>query len=220
MITELVDWLDERLAIRRDLERALRRTVPEHATGAVYCLGGIAFLAFLVEVVTGIALARYYQPNAGLAYQSVRLITYQVPLGSLVRGLHYWAGNVMVAAVLLHMLRVYFMGAYRKPRELNWMVGVALLLLTFTFGFSGYALRWDAASYGTASIAVLAPASLPLAGAWVMRVFLGDVMITGETLTRLYFLHVFLLPMTAIVLMLIHFLIVRRQGISSYEVGL
>jgi quinol-cytochrome oxidoreductase complex cytochrome b subunit len=215
-LTKLIDWLDERFEIRRDLERALRRTVPKQASGAVYCLGGIAFLAFLVEVVTGIALARYYQPNAALAYESVRVITYEVPLGSLVRSLHYWAGNVMVAAVLLHMLRVYFMGAYRKPRELNWVVGVALLLLTFTFGFSGYALRWDVASYGATSIMVLAPASLPFAGAWVMKVFLGDVAITGETLTRLYFLHVFLLPMAAFVLMLIHFLIVRRQGIASY----
>jgi quinol-cytochrome oxidoreductase complex cytochrome b subunit len=210
----IIDWLDERLEIRRDLERALRRRVPAHATAAPYCLGGIAFLAFLVEVLTGIALARYYQPNEALAYESVRLITYQVPLGSLVRSLHYWAGNVMIAAVLLHMLRVYFTGAYRKPRELNWVVGVLLLLLTLTFGFSGYALRWDAASYGATSIVVLAPASLPLAGAWVMKVFLGDVVITGETLTRLYFLHVFLLPMLATLLMLLHFLIVRRQGIA------
>ena len=214
-LAKVIDWLDERLEIRRDLAAALKRTVPEHATGAVYCLGGIAFLAFIVEVVTGIALARYYQPNAALAYYSISHITYQVPLGSLVRGMHYWAGNVMVAAVLLHMLRVYFMGAYRKPRELNWVIGVLLLLLTLTFGFSGYALRWDTASYGATSIVLLAPASVPLAGAWIMRVFLGEVAVTGETLTRLYFLHVFLLPMAAFLLMLIHFAIVRRQGIAG-----
>jgi len=212
-LAQIIDWLDERLGIRRDIENALRRRLPARATGAPYCLGGIAFLAFLVEVVTGIALARYYQPNGALAYESVRLITYQVPLGSLVRSLHYWAGNVMVAAVLLHMLRVYLAGAYRKPRELNWMAGVLLLLVTLTFGFSGYALRWDAASYGATSVVVLAPASLPLAGEWLMRVFLGEVVITGETLTRLYFLHVFLLPVLATLLMLLHFLMVRRQGI-------
>ncbi|NOZ59450.1 MAG: DUF4405 domain-containing protein [Euryarchaeota archaeon] len=214
-LARIVDWLDERLGIRRDIERALRRTVPAHALGAPYCLGGIAFLAFVVEVLTGIALARYYQPNAAMAYESVRLISYQVPLGSLVRGLHYWAGNVMIAAVLLHMLRVYLAGAYRRPRELNWVVGVLLLLATLTFGFSGYALRWDAATYGATSIVVLAPASLPLGGEWLMRVFLGDVVITGETLTRLYFLHVFLLPAVATLLMLLHFLIVRRQGITG-----
>jgi|Deesub1362B_J571_1020462.scaffolds.fasta_scaffold00995_6 quinol-cytochrome oxidoreductase complex cytochrome b subunit len=216
LTTKLIDWLDERLGIRSDIERALRKMVPKQAANPVYCLGGVAFLAFLVEVVTGIALARYYLPDAAFAYESVRVITYEVPLGSLVRSLHYWAGNVMIAAVLLHMLRVYFMGAYRKPRELNWLVGVALLLLTFTFGFSGYALRWDVASYGATSVVVLAPASLPFAGAWVVRVFLGEVAITGETLTRLYFLHVFLIPMAAFTLMIIHFLMVRRQGIASY----
>ncbi|WP_456473943.1 cytochrome b [Candidatus Pyrohabitans sp.] len=213
---KLIDWLDERLGIRRDIKRALRRTVPKHASNPVYCLGGIAFFAFLIEVVTGIALARYYQPDAALAYESVRMITYEVPLGSLVRSLHYWAGNVMIAAVLLHMLRVYFMGAYRKPRELNWLVGVALLLLTLAFGFSGYALRWDVTSYGATSIVVLAPASLPLGGAWLVKVFLGGAAITGETLPRLYFLHVFLIPVAAFALILIHFLIVRRQGIASY----
>src|SRR5660397_179034 len=139
ILDKIYKWLDDRFKLSDLLPPIVKHPAPEYAvTNPLYCLGGIAFLCFLILVGTGIFLAMYYKPTPLEAYKSVENIMTAVPMGSLIRSIHHWAANTMIAAVMLHMMRIYFMGAYKKPRELNWVVGVTLLLITTTFGFSGY----------------------------------------------------------------------------------
>jgi len=218
-MTSLIDvfwyWLDERFELSEDLKPILKKPVPSHATNPMYCLGGISFLCFLILVATGTFLARYYAATPERAYESVRFIMKEVPLGSLVRSIHHWAANTMVAAVMLHMLRVFFTGSYKKPRELNWVLGTFLLLITFVAGFSGYLLPWDQLSFWATTVGLQIPGSIPVLGVSVLKIFIGGADVTAETLQRFYFLHIFLIPFTLLALMGAHFLIVRRQGISG-----
>ncbi|MBI5389729.1 cytochrome b N-terminal domain-containing protein [Candidatus Woesearchaeota archaeon] len=208
-------WFDERFNLKEDLRKILKKPVPPYATHPMYCLGGISFLCYLVLVVTGILLARYYIPTPEEAYSSVKFIMQEVTFGSLFRSIHHWAANMMIAAVVLHMFRVYLTGAFKKPRELNWIAGVALLLTTLIFGFSGYLLPWDQLSYWATTVGLQIPASIPVLGPAILKIFIGGAEVGAETLARFYFLHVFLLPMIVFMLLGMHFFMVRRQGISE-----
>ncbi len=210
-------WVEVRFKLSReeDVRPLLKKPVPRHATNPIYCLGGISFLSFLLLVGSGILLARYYIPTPEKAYDTVRFIMLEVPMGSLIRSIHHWSANIMVAAIVLHMLRVFFTGSYKNPRELNWIIGMLLLFTTLVAGFSGYLLPWDQLSFWATTVGLQIPAVIPVIGPAMLKVFIGGGEVTGETLSRFYFLHIFMMPLTLLTLMGLHFLIVRRQGISG-----
>jgi quinol-cytochrome oxidoreductase complex cytochrome b subunit len=216
LLDNIYKWLDDRFKLRDLLTSIVKHPAPEYAvTNPLYCLGGIAFLCFLILVGTGIFLAMYYKPTPLEAYKSVEHIMTTVPMGSLIRSIHHWAANTMIAAVMLHMMRIYFMGAYKKPRELNWVVGVTLLLITTTFGFSGYLLPWDQLAFWATKIGTGIAGSIPIMGQYISFLLVGGNDIGAETMTRFFALHVMVLPATTVILMVLHFAMIRIQGISG-----
>ena len=213
---KLYKWFDERLKLSELLPPIVKHPAPENVTSnPLYCLGGTAVLCFLILVLSGIFLAMYYKPTPVEAYKSVERIMTEVPMGSLIRSIHHWAANIMIAAVMLHMLRIYFMGAYKKPRELNWVVGISLLIITTTFGFSGYLLPWDQLAFWATKIGTGIAGSIPVMGIYISLILVGGNDIGPETLTRFYALHVLILPATIAILLVLHFLMVMLQGISG-----
>ncbi len=193
----------------------------------LYCLGGIAFVAFILLTITGIILGFYYIPDGNIfieggqktsgAYESMQVIMHEVPLGFIIRGMHHWGAHIMIAAVFLHMARVYFTGAYKNPRELNWLIGVILLLLTLLFGYSGYLLPWNDLAVGAANIGInmSKAAPPPELGAFIATVLFGGTEITGATVIRMYWLHIFILPVVGVGLMLLHMALVWIQGVAE-----
>ncbi len=213
---KLYKWLDDRFKLRELLPPIVKHPAPTNAvSNPLYCLGGTAFLCFLILVLTGIFLAMYYKPTPAEAYKSVQTIMTAVPMGSLIRSAHHWAANTMIAAVMLHMIRIYFMGAYKKPRELNWVVGIFLLLTVTTFGFSGYLLPWDQLSFWATKIGTGIAGSIPVVGGYIALILMGGNDIGAETLTRFFAIHVLILPIGIAILLGLHFVMVRLQGISG-----
>lgn len=216
LFDKIYKWLDDRLKLRELLPPIVKHPAPINVvSNPLYCLGGTAFLCFLILVVTGIFLAMYYKPTPVEAYKSVEHIMTAVPMGSLVRSVHHWAANMMIAAVMLHMIRIYFMGAYKKPRELNWVVGISLLLITTTFGFSGYLLPWDQLAFWATKIGTGIAGSIPIMGEYISLILVGGSDIGAETLTRFFAIHVLILPAVTVTLLVLHFMMVRIQGISG-----
>ncbi len=216
MNEKIYKWFDERFKLNELLPSITKHPAPEKViSNPLYCLGGTAFLCFLILVITGMFLAMYYKPTPDEAYKSVEHIMTEVPMGSLIRSLHHWTANTMIAAVMLHMIRVFFMGAYKKPRELNWVVGVLLFLTATTFGFSGYLLPWDQLAYWATKIGTGIAGSIPFVGKYISLILVGGSDISAETLSRFYALHVLILPAIIITLLAIHFTMVRIQGISG-----
>ena len=185
----------------------------------LYCLGGISFLSFIILVLTGTILGIYYVPGGegdpSPAYASMEFILLELPFGYIIRAVHHWGTHFMVASVFLHMCRVYFTGAYRNPRELNWLIGVALMALTIVFGYSGYLLPWDSLAYGAAVIGINLANSSPLVGKYIATLLFGGSSLTARTVTRMYFIHVFILPVIVTTLIIIHLFIVWVQGIAE-----
>ena len=189
-----------------------------------YCLGGLSFLAFIILTITGIYLGFYYVPDGEFiedpatgemtsgAYQSMELIMTQVTFGYIMRAVHHWAAHFMVAAVFLHMMRVYFVGAYRNPRELNWILGSILLMVTIFFGYTGYLLPWDELGFAAGSIGLEMATSIPGMGPPTAQLVFGGTQLTGTTVLRMYWLHVFVLPAVGIALMVLHMALVWIQG--------
>ena len=166
----------------------------KHATNYIYCFGGIALVLFLILAATGILLAVYYQPTPDTAYQSVLNITTHVQFGWWIRSIHRWSAGGMVLLVFVHMLRVFFTGAYKKPRELNWLTGVALLLITMGFGFTGYLLPWDQKAYWATKVGTDIAGSVPVLGHFLLVSLRGGEQISAATLGRFFDLHVLVLP--------------------------
>jgi quinol-cytochrome oxidoreductase complex cytochrome b subunit len=208
-------WFVRRLGLGDTMEDQYNRIVPNHATNYIYCFGGVAFVLFIILVVTGIMLAVYYQPTPATAYQSVLGIATHVQFGWWIRSIHRWAAGGMVLLVFIHMLRVFFTGAYKAPRELNWVTGVVLLLITTGFGFTGYLLPWDQKAYWATKVGTDIAGSVPLIGHFLLVSLRGGEQISGATLGRFYDLHVLVLPAIIVVLLFGHFWMIRRQGISG-----
>ena len=206
--------LDQRLDIKEGLRKLLKKPVPKHIT-LWHCFGGMTFLLFGIQVVTGIMLAMYYKPSAADAYNSIRFINNQVPLGWLIRQVHAWGANLMILSLFIHMLRVFFQGAYKNPRELNWMVGVGLLFLSITFGFTGYLLPWDQLSFWGSTVGTEVVCGVPIVGKALLTLLRGSENVTGDTLTRFYTIHVMILPWFMAVFLAAHFAMVKRQGIAG-----
>ncbi|MFC5970288.1 cytochrome bc complex cytochrome b subunit [Halomarina salina] len=190
----------------------------------LYALGSFSTLAYVVAAISGALLGFYYSPSTAaagsegsvtVAYQSITLIMTELNFGFFLRSLHRWSAQVMVAAVFLHMLRVYFTGAYKEPRELNWILGIVLISLTMVFGYTGYLLPWDQLAFWAGQIGVEMALSIPLAGEWVAQLLFGGFSLSQSTLQRMYIIHVFLLPFIATALIAVHIGIVWMQGIAE-----
>lgn len=213
--TRVGDWLDERFDVRIPLEAFLKKPVPKHAIRWYFCLGGITFALFLIQGVTGILLSLYYKPTPDQAYESILFIMNNVRFGWLIRSIHSWSATLMIAFCLAHLLRVFITGAYKRPRELNWIAGVFLLLLTLAFGFTGYLLPWDQKALWGSTVGSEILGVVPLVGDWLLGLLRGGAEITGLTLTRFYGIHMLALPVLTFIFLAAHFVIIRRQGISG-----
>ena len=213
--TRLGDWLDERFDVRVPLQGFLKKPVPKHAIRWYYCLGGITFALFLIQGVTGILLSLYYKPTPDGAYESILFIMNNVRFGWLIRSMHSWSATLMIATCILHMLRVYITGSYKNPREFNWVAGVVLLLLTLLFGFTGYLLPWDQKALWGSTVGSEILGAIPLVGDALLGLLRGGPDITGLTLTRFYGIHMLVLPVLTFIFLAVHFIIIRRQGISD-----
>lgn len=210
-----VGWLVGRLGLYDTMEDQYNRVVPKHATNYIYCFGGIAFVLFVILAVTGIMLAVYYEPTPATAYQSVLDISTNVQFGWWIRSIHKWAAGGMVLLVFIHMLRVFFTGAYKAPRELNWVNGVLLLLITLGFGFTGYLLPWDQKAYWATKVGTDIAGSVPVLGHFLLVSLRGGEQISAATLGRFFDLHVLVLPALIVVFLIAHFWMIRRHGISG-----
>jgi len=191
--------------------------IPNHLKRWWYALGGTPLYLFVVQAVTGIILTFYYSPSPETAYESVRFITENVPFGWYIRSIHHWAANLMVLAVLLHVIRVFFTRAYRKPRELNWMIGVGILLTVFTFGFTGYSLVYEQLSYWASVVGTNIAEATPLVGPYIARFLRGGDEIGPNTLTRFFVLHIGVLPTVIVLLLGLHIFQIRLHGVSTPE---
>lgn len=207
-------YLDRRYRLREPLEYQLNKRIPAHLNWT-NCFGGITFVCFSLQALTGILLAFYYKPTMAEAYTSVLRIMEEVPFGAFVRGLHAWTANVMIFMAMLHMLKVFFISAYRPPREFTWVSGVLLFFVSVFFGFSGYLLPMNQLAYWATTVGAEIAGAFPLVGEYARLFLLGGGKIGGETLTRFYALHVLVLPAAIIVLLAAHFSMIRRQGISE-----
>ena len=213
--TRTGDWLDERFDVRIPLQAFLKKPVPKHAIRWYFCLGGITFALFVIQGVTGILLSLYYKPTPEQAYDSILFIMNNVRFGWLIRSIHSWSASLMIAFCIAHMLRVFITGAFKNPRELNWVAGVFLLLLTLAFGFTGYLLPWDQKALWGSTVGSEMLGVVPFVGQALLGLLRGGAAITGLTLTRFYGIHMLVLPVLAILFLGFHFVIIRRQGISG-----
>jgi ubiquinol-cytochrome c reductase cytochrome b subunit/cytochrome b6 len=193
--------------------------IPHHLKRWWFALGGTVMYLFVIQVVTGIALTFYYVPTPEAAYESVANITGGVRFGWFIRSLHHWGSNFMIVAVFLHMLRVYFTGAYRHPRQLNWMIGVLLLVLTLVFGFTGYSLVYEQLSFWGATVAANLTDAIPLVGPAMAYFLRGGIEVGPNTLTRFFILHIGVLPTVAFMLIGLHVLLIRLHGVAEHDGG-
>jgi quinol-cytochrome oxidoreductase complex cytochrome b subunit len=204
-------WVDERLDLTEIQKLALKKTVPEHRHSAWYYWGGISLMLFLVQAFTGVLLLVYYRPGPD-AYESVRQITFDTNFGWLIRSAHSWAANLMIAAVVVHMFSVFFMKAYRSPREFGWWSGLGLLGLGMVFGFSGYLLPMNELAYFATKIGLEIVGSLPLAGVNMASLLRGGLEVNEFTVQRFFALHVVILPALFVPLLMFHLYLVQKHG--------
>jgi hypothetical protein len=210
----LLAWLGERLPIATARDFAMHKTVPVHRYGLLLPRRMTLFF-FLVQVFTGILLMLYYRPSADEAFESVEFIMTTVPFGWLMRSVHSWSANLMVFFALVHLATVYFVKAYRKPREVTWITGVLLLFLLLGFGFSGYLLPWNQLAFFATKVGTDIAGAVPWIGEWLVRFLRGGERVTGGTLSRFYGWHVAILPAATTLLLGLHLLLVQVQGMSE-----
>jgi len=197
------------------LRHAGAEPVPHHLKKWWFCLGGTPLYLFVVQVVTGIALTFYYVPSPEEAYASVAAITHDIRFGWFLRSLHKWAANLLIVTVILHMLRVFFTGAYRHPRQLNWMIGFLLLGTMMTFGFTGYSLVYEQLSFWGATVATNLASAVPVAGPYLGYFLRGGPEVGPNTLTRFFILHIGVLPTVALALIALHIVLIRLHGVTE-----
>jgi menaquinol-cytochrome c reductase cytochrome b subunit len=209
-----VDWIDERTSLSGGLRWMLFRKVPK-GTNWFYTLGSATMFAFLSQAVTGVFLAMYYDPSPTRAYESTRFITNEAFLGEFVRGMHKWGSSVMVILVFLHMARTFFFGAYKYPRELNWVIGVVLLILTMVMGFTGYLLPFDQRSYWATIVGVNINGTGPFVGPYLSDCLRGGPDFGATTLSRFYAIHMLLVPGAIAALIGAHLYLVAKLGTTA-----
>ncbi|MBM3821206.1 MAG: cytochrome bc complex cytochrome b subunit, partial [Acidimicrobiia bacterium] len=214
MSRRLRRWLEERIPLREGLDALRHKTVPHHRYSVWYYFGGMTLFLFAIQAGTGGLLLLYYRPSAAEAYESVQFIVTRVPFGWLVRSIHAWSASLMVACAVAHLFSALFLHAYRRPREVTWISGVLLLLLTLAFGFTGYLLPWNEVSFFATRVGTDIAATVPVAGEFLVRFMRGGDDVTGATLTRLFGFHVAILPAAATLLVALHLALVQRHGMS------
>src|SRR5271155_1632385 len=210
----VIDWLEHRTGIESAVKSFLYEDIPASA-GWHQIIGSIAVFFFVIQVFTGAMLAFNYAPTPGEAYNSVKYIMTELTAGSLIRGLHHWGASMMLIIVVLHMLQVFLYGAYKKPREATWMMGVVLLLVTLAFGLTGYLLPWDNRAYWGTVVTTQIASQAPGAGPYILRLLGSEGGAIGVvTFARFYAVHVLLLPPLTMLLAVVHLILVRRHGVA------
>lgn len=207
-------WLDERLGTGALANLAAKKEVPVHRHTVWYYFGGMTLFLFLVQVVTGIMLLLYYRPSAENAFESVQFIMTDVQFGWLIRSVHSWSANLLIATMFIHMFSVFFMKAYRAPREMTWLTGALLLFVFLFFGFSGYLLPWNKLAYFATKVGTDIAGVVPVVGGFARRFLRGGEEVTGATLTRFFGFHVAVLPAITTIILGVHALLVQKHGMS------
>src|SRR5271170_954911 len=216
LIQKLGAWFDLRLQLGAEIRETAEHRVPRETASWFYVFGSAALTCFILQIVTGILLALIYVPSAGEAWSSLQVLNHGISLGWFIRGLHGWGSNFMVAIVLIHMVQVFLFGAYKFPRELTWMVGVCLLLMTLGMAFTGQVLRFDQDAYWGLGIGASVMGRMPFIGTPLVHSMLGGPIIAGETLSRFFAIHVFIVPGLLIAFVGVHLLMVLKLGVNEW----
>jgi ubiquinol-cytochrome c reductase cytochrome b subunit len=216
VIREIGDWFDARLKIGSTIRETMEHPVPRETASWFYVFGSAATVVFMLQIVTGILLALIYVPSAAEAWNSLQTLNHSIPLGWYIRALHGWGSNFMVAIVLVHMVQVFLFGAYKFPRELTWVIGIFLLLMTLGMAFTGQVLRFDQDAYWGIGIGASICSRVPMLGPWLVKLMLGGPIIAGATLSRFFALHVFVIPGLLIGFVAVHLLMVLKLGINEW----
>jgi ubiquinol-cytochrome c reductase cytochrome b subunit len=216
LIAAIGRWFDRRLQLAAPIRDAAEHRVPRNTASWWYVFGSAALAVFLLQLVTGILLGLIYVPSADEAWSSLQALNHDVALGWFIRALHGWGSNFMVAIVLIHMMQVVLFGAYKFPRELTWIIGVLLLLVTLGMAFTGQVLRFDQDAYWGLGIGASIASRVPLVGDAIVKLMLGGPIIAGATLSRFFALHVFVIPGLLIGFVCLHLLMVLKLGINEW----
>ena len=215
-LAKIGEWFEQRLKVDAVVRQTMTHPVPRRSASWFYVFGSAALTVFLLQIFTGIMLALIYVPSAGEAWNSLQFLNHGVPLGWFLRAVHGWGSNFMVAIVLIHMVQVILFGAYKFPRELTWIVGIFLLLMTLGMAFTGQVLRFDQDAYWGLGIGASICGRVPVIGGWVVHLLLGGPIIAGDTLSRFFAFHVFVIPGLLIALVSLHLLLVLKLGINEW----
>ena len=216
VLAQIGEWFDRRLQLAAPIREVAEHPVPRNTASWAYVFGSGALTVFILQIVTGILLALTYTPSASEAWGSLQALNHAVTLGWFIRAMHGWGSNFMVALVLLHMVQVFLFGAYKFPRELTWILGVFLLLMTLGMAFSGQVLRFDQDAYWGLGIGASIASRVPIAGPLIVQLMLGGPIIAGATLSRFFALHVFVIPGMLIGFVSLHLLMVVKLGINEW----
>jgi cytochrome b6 len=210
----IYNWFEERLEITSISDDILFKPIPAHIS-IFYCYGGIVLSSFLIQATSGFVLTLFYTLTAVKSYMLVKSILYLCHLGWAIRSLHRWSSGILLLSLILHVCRVYLTGGFKRPRELTWVTGVVMAVITVSFGVTGYSLPWDQVGYWAVKIVSGVPAAIPVIGDFMVELLRGGESVGQSTLTRFYSLHTFVMPWLLAVFMLMHFLMIRKQGISG-----
>jgi ubiquinol-cytochrome c reductase cytochrome b subunit len=213
LVWRVWDWLDGRYQLASLMDALLHVDIPR--TARTYYLGGITLFFFIVQAITGILLSLYYQPSPDRAYDSILYIMNEVNFGWLIRSVHAWGANLMILFCVLHLLRIFFQGVYKAPRELTWVVGGLLLAVTLGFGFTGYLLPWDQRAFWATTVGSEIAGAVPLVGEQLLIFLRSGPEVTARTLSRFFGVHVLVLPASLLVLLGIHVAFVHQQGLAD-----
>jgi quinol-cytochrome oxidoreductase complex cytochrome b subunit len=213
MTSRMIDWLDERLGLQGIYSTVLDRKVPK--VNWWFTLGSASLFLFAMQVLTGIFLSVYYVPSPDHAYDSIQFIMNGVPFGWLIRGIHHWGASLMVIFVFAHMLRTFFYGAYKYPRELTWVTGAVLLLATLGMGFTGYLLPWNQRAYWATTVGTQIAGTVPIIGPYITQVMRGGTDLSAVTLARFFAIHIWFLPVVIGAMIGVHMYLIIRLGIAG-----
>src|ERR1700735_1233443 len=216
LIREGGGWFDQRLQCATPIRETMEHPVPRRTASWAYVFGSAALTVFILQIVTGILLALLYVPSGSEAWNSLQILNHQVTLGWFIRALHGWGSNFMLAIVLIHMVQVFLFGAYKFPRELTWILGIFLLLMTLGMAFTGQVLRFDQDAYWGLGIGASISSRVPIVGPLLVKLLLGGPIIAGATLSRFFAFHVFVIPGLLIGFVGLHLLLVLKLGINEW----
>lgn len=207
-------WLKERIPVEDIFHLLEKKEVPIHKHSIWYYFGGMALFLFVTQIITGILLLFYYKPSAETAFESVQYIVTEVSFGWLIRSIHSWAANILIAVLFIHLFSAFFLKAYRKPREITWVTGCFLFFIALAFGFTGYLLPWNKLAVFATKVGTEITGAVPIMGKWLLHLLRGGDEVTGSTLNRFFAVHVAILPALLFIFLGIHLYLVQKHGMS------